>query len=214
MLHLRLLIAIGAVLAALLTFALGIAVGAIYSGDDFNAILMPFLSMTGNWASGIGTLAAVAVAIQIATAQARESRLQGSVRCAHYSMVLVDDLLTRVKYQKQMLEEGGRPLASLHVNSDSIARRYEGLFHHDQYLYLPGPVLGSLKKLAVGFFNQSVMTEFLRAALPLAMNEKLPAASDSAKPLCAELEILLGDLEELKSHLYDFRSTFPKNWHI
>lgn len=123
MLQMRLLIAIGTVLAALLAFALGIAVGAIYSGDDFNTILMPFLSMTGSWASGIGALAAVVVAIQIATTQARDSRLQGSLRCAHYSIVLVDDLLKRVKYQKQMLEEGGIPLASLHVNSDSMARR-------------------------------------------------------------------------------------------
>lgn len=105
-------------------------------------------------------------------------------------------------------------LASLHVNTDSMAKRYEGLFHHDQYLYLPGPVLDSLKKLAVGFFNQSVMTARYRTELPLAMDAKLPPANDSAKPLCAELERLLRDLEEFKGHLYDFRSRFPENWHI
>lgn len=214
MLQLRVLTILGAALFALLAFALGIAVGAIYSGDDFVNNLMPFLSMTGTWASGIGTLAAVAVALHIATQQARDTRLQGSLRSAHYSIVLVDDLLARVKYQKQMLEKGGSPIASLHVNSISMAKRYEGLFQHDQYLFLPGPVLDSLKKLAVGFFNQSVMSEVLQAELSSSINTKLPASMVSAKPLCEELERLLADLEVLKDKLYEFRSTFPRNWHV
>ena len=214
MMQLRVFAFLGAMLLALLIFALGIAVGAIYSGDDFNTVLMPFLSMTGTWASGIGTLAAVVVALHIATQQARDARLQGSLRCAHYAMVLVDDLISRVKYQKVMLEEGGRPLASMHINAESMASRYEGLFQHDLYVFLPGPVLDALKKLAVGFFNQSVMSEVLQSELRSAMHVSLPANMASVKPLCDELDRLATDLELLKDKLYEFRSTFPANWHI
>lgn len=214
MLQFRMFAIIATTLISLLTFALGIAVGAVYSGNEFNNILMPFLSMTGTWASGIGTLAAVIVAIQIAATQVQESRLQGSLKCAHYSIVLVDDLLARVKYQKRILEEGGAPVASLYVNSESMARRYEGLFHQEQYLYLPGSVLDSLKKLAAGFFTQSVMTEYLRATLPQSVNVSIPANLKSSQPICMELDKLVGELEDLKDKLYKFRSTFPQYWHI
>lgn len=214
MMQLRVLVFLGVVLIALIAFAIGIAVGAIYSGNTFNDVLMPFLSMTGTWASGIGTLAAVVVALHIATQQARDARLQGSLRCAHYAIVLVDDLMSRVKYQKLMLEEGGRPLASMHINAESMARRYEGLFLHDLYVFLPRQVLDSLKKLAIGFFNQSVMSEVLQSELSLAMHINLPKNMASAKPLCAELDRLTGDLALLKDTLYEYRSSFPANWHI
>ncbi len=214
MMQFRVLIILGITLLTLLAFALGIATGTIYSGDQFNTVLMPFLSMAGTWASGIGTVAAVIVALHIATQQAREARLQGSLRCVHYAIVLVDDLIGRVRYQRQMLEEGGRPLASMHVNTESMAKRYEELFQHDMYLFLPGPVLDSLKKLAVGFFNQSVMSEVLQSELCLSMHAKLPTNMPSAKPLCDELDRLTADLELLMNQLYNFRSTFPANWNI
>ncbi len=212
--QLRVLAFLGTALIALIAFAIGIAVGAIYSGDAFNAVLMPFLSMTGTWASGIGTLAAVAVALHIATQQSRDARLQSSLRCAHFAMVLVDDLISRVKYQKLMLEEGGRPLASMHINAEAMERRYEGLFQHDLYVFLPGPILDLLKKLAVGFFNQSVMSAVLQSEVSSPVHLKFPANMASAKPICDELDRLMDDLKLLQDKLFEFRSTFPASWHI
>ncbi len=214
MLQLKAFVAIGLLICAFLAFSIGVAVGAVYSGDDFNTILMPFLSMTGSWASGVGALVAVIAAIQIATSQMREARLQGSVRCAHYAITLVDDLLGRVDFQRRMLVEGGRPIAALFVNSDAIARRYEGLFVQEQYLFLPGPAIDIMKRLAVGFFNINVMTEYLRSSLTALPHTPLPADLESAKPLCAQLDVLHADLEAFKDRLYEFRLSLPSNWHL
>lgn len=214
MLQLKAFVAIGLLVCALLAFSIGVAVGAVYSGDDFNAILMPFLSMTGSWASGIGALVAVVAAVQIATAQMREARLQGSVRCAHYAITLVDDLINRVDYQRKMLTEGGRPIAALLVNADAINRRYEGLFMQEQYLYLPGPAIDIMKRLAGSFFGLKVMTEYLQSSLTALPRTVLPANLDSAKGLCTQLDGLLTELQAFKDKLNEFRLSLPTHWYL
>ncbi|MBI5889775.1 MAG: hypothetical protein HZB47_03745 [Nitrosomonadales bacterium] len=214
MMQLRVLIILGAVLVVLLTFMIGIVFGAIYSGNKFGEILMPFLSMAGTWAAGIGTLAAVMVALYIATQQARDVRLQGKLRSTHYAMVLVDELISRAKYQQRMLNDGGRPLAALYINTEVIMRRYEGLFQYELYEFLPGMILDSLKTLSARFFGLSVMDEVLKSGLNISKHDPLPANMESAKPICDELGHLIDDLELLSKKLYEFRFTFPENWHI
>lgn len=214
MLQLKAFIAIALLVCVFLAFSVGVAFGAVYSGDDFNSILMPVLSMTGTWASGIGALVAVIAAVQIATSQMKEVRLQGSVRCAHYAITLVDDLLNRVEYQKKMLAEGGRPIAALFVNADAIARRYEGLFVQEQYLYLPGPAIDTMKSLADGFFGLNVMTEYLKSLLTAAPHTSLPANLESAKPICEQLDALCRDLDTFREQLYEFRLSLPGHWHL
>ena len=214
MLQLKAFIAIGLLVCALLVFSMGVAVGAVYSGNDFNNILMPFLSMTGSWASGIGALVAVVAAVQIATAQMKDARLQGSVRCAHYAITLVDDLLARVEYKRRMLAEGGRPIAALFVNADAIDRRYEGLFVQEQYLYLPGPAIDIMKRLSGSFFCLKVMTEYLQSSLTAAPHTVLPANLGSAKAICTQLDDLLTELQALRVKLYEFRLSLPTHWHL
>ena len=214
MLQLKLFMFIGATLIAILMFAIGVAVGAVYSGNDFNSILMPFLSMAGTWASGVGAFLVVVATIQIATAQAQEYRLQGSIRCAHHSIMVVEELLSRVFHQKRLLIDGGVPMASLRINTEVMQRRHEDLHHRENYLYFSGSVLNLMNNLKVRFHNQAVMTEFIQSKLPNSMDMEIPANLESAKPLCLELDKFAKELEELKEELYKLRLNFPKYWNF
>jgi hypothetical protein len=119
---------IGVILAGVACFAIGVAFGANFLGPSTGKNWIDFLAMMGGWVSGVGALAAVIAALNIADRQARNEHAQDAVRCIHHALAIINDLRGRLHAMKLMLTEGGRPVLALAKNSNAIEQRYASLY--------------------------------------------------------------------------------------
>lgn len=156
---------LGGVLIGTLGFCLGASMTAYENGDDLNKFVLPFLSMVGTWVSGLGALAAVFAALRIASRQAAEQRIQTTIKCVHHSMAVVNDLRSRVRYQRMVLSRGGVPLAALTTNASGIEKRYEALYDREIYQYLCGSLVDRITTLAGSVFGLYALSIAVAAKL-------------------------------------------------
>ena len=196
---------LGGLLVGILGFCLGAATTAHETGDDLNQFVLPFLSMVGTWVSGLGALAAVLAALHIATRQAAEQRTHAAVKCAHHSMAVVNDLRSRVSYQRKVLSGGSVPLAALATNIQGIERRYEALYDREIYQYLPGALIDRITALAGSIFGLSALSLAVASTLENKPHAVIPARSTGTEKQEQDIASLETELDELFSALQTFR---------
>lgn len=196
---------LGGLLVGVLGFCLGVATTAYETGDDLNKFVLPFLSMVGTWVSGLGALAAVLAALHIATRQAAEQHTHAAVKCAHHSMALVNDLRSRVSYQRKVLYDGSVPLAALATNIQGIERRYEALYDREIYQYLPGALIDRITALAGSIFGLSALSSAVASTLENKLHAVIPARSTGTEKQEQDIVSLEAELDELFSALQTFR---------
>lgn len=183
---------------AALFLVFGVALGTIFSAP-IESQRNETLSMLGTWASSFGTILAVMAVILVAKIQIDETSRQGQIRATNYAKMIVGDLIERVSHQKRMLEEGFTFVAPLNSNAAVIERRYEGLFLHDLYEHLPGPVLISINNLASDFFKLGYLTALLSTTQDLS---SLSTGFNEDSPVSKTFTRLLASLAELEDQLH------------
>lgn len=199
---------IGAILAGVSCFALGSALGASVLGPSNGKNWIDFLAMLGGWVSGIGALAAVIVALNIADRQAKHEQVQDAVRCIHHALAIINDLKGRLHSMKLMLTEGGRPFLALTRNAAAIEKRYESLYDRDIYRHAPGEVVNLITSLSGRFFGLFVLVEGMAAIATQKSLHTIPAAAESKSSLeetflslDAELDLLFSKFTNMRKKL-------------
>ena len=141
-----------------------------------------FLSVFGNWFSGLGAFGAIAAALYIGHVQTHENKLQDAVRCLHHAMAVTDDLRARVCYLRKIVTEGKRPLIAITVSATAISRRYEALFERDLYRHIPGPIVNMITAMAGSFFGIEMLGAGVAAAMDNPLDIEVPAAPLNEEP--------------------------------
>lgn len=198
--------AIVALLTNTISLTAGLWLGAARTAEDLDKFVLPLLSMLGGWVSGIGSLAAVGVALYIAGIQIRDARVQDAVRCIHHAMALINDLKSRVKYLQRTLVEGGRPIAALTQNMDAISRRYEALYDRDLYRHLPGSLVEKITGMSGSFSGIDALVTGIASAFKNEQHAYLPSNRNPTETQDKAFEQLIKDLDDLFTGLQVERS--------
>jgi hypothetical protein len=97
-------VSLGLFLFALLVFAIGAGLGAGLSPASYEKVLLPTLSMVGNWVAGAGALAAVYAALWIYRSQVKEADEKVD---ANLALILT---MQAAKLTVDITSLGGRPV--------------------------------------------------------------------------------------------------------
>lgn len=193
-------------ITSLVSFGIGIWMAAGRTAEDLDKFAFSLLSMLGSWVSGIGALAAVAVALYVASMQMRDAKMQDAVRCIHHAMAIANDLRSRVHYLQATLVDGGRPLAALTLNVEAILRRYETLYDRDLYRHLPGPVINRITGMSASFFGIEMLAAGIVSELKNEQNASLRPARNVGEGQVQAFDLLAKDLEDFFTELQVERS--------
>lgn len=193
-------------IVSLLSFGIGIWTSAGHTAEDLDRFAFSLLSTLGSWLSGIGTLGAVVIALYVPVMQIRNAKVQDSVRCIHHAMAIAIDLRSRVSYQQMMLVEGGRPLAALTLNVDTMSRRYETFYDRDLYKHIPGTVINRITEMSASFLGIEALTIAIASMLKNDLHARLPCMPTECIDQAKAFESLLKDLNELLKELQLERS--------
>lgn len=189
-----------------LSCGVGIWMAVGHTAEDLDKFAFALLSMLGSWVSGIGALSAAVVALYVVTVQIRDAKVQDAVRCIHHAMATTNDLRARLHSLKTTVVEGGRPLAALTRNVESMLRRYEALYDRDLYRHLPGPVIDRITSMSGSFAG----IEMLAVAISSGLNNQQHAVLVVNHPVDPKVvdsfSLLQNDLDELFSALQVERS--------
>lgn len=204
-------VAIFSVLLTLLLSFIGFAFLIDNSENSLNETTIPLLTMIGGWVAGIGAIFAAIVALKIAENQIRHEHHQGAIRCIHHSLVIINDLRGRLCSVKKMLLDGDRPLIALKKNSEAIEKRYEALYDHEIYRYIPGHVADLITEMSGSFFGLAVLVEQIASRqnnpeippLALPTENTRNQVIESIEKLDDELDYLFTQFENARGQIID-----------
>lgn len=141
------------------------------------------------------------------------NRRKEIVRVTHQLLAVIQDLLSRVVYFKQLLGEANRPVLALYELASTIEHRYEKLLNKTEiYQYLQGQSVDLIINMSGSIFGISI----LGLAIAKTTTDKPLVSSFSILPPAkeqsiAQLDILIGDLNKLIDQIYELRNSIDQN---
>lgn len=115
-----LLVSIVGLLLVFLAFVIGVAFGASSSKNEFLSLILPILSMVGSWASGLGALMAVIVALWLAEQQRKREQEHLKVE---FQVVVIPPKTSEEILAINIVSDGGKPsvINSITIHSDEAS---------------------------------------------------------------------------------------------
>lgn len=148
------------------------------------------------WVQAIGVTAGIGIAIWAPAQQRRAQVRDEKIRAYHHALALVNDLRSRITYVRNMLTEGGRPLAALNTTASTLFKRYESLYDRELYTHLPGPIVDRIVGMAGSVTGVETAVTYVSSVLKNEPSAMLPA-SDAWVTDGDPFEKLYQDFDEL-----------------